>query len=181
MSTLQSDLGRLLLEPARPEELPVVMGILDECAAWLHGRGIAQWALPQPPHEWEKMRRQIALGHVSLARLEADRSVIGTLRIEWEDPHLWPDDPFGGGYVHSLAIRNHVRGHHVGAGLLQWAQREIAERGRRYIRLDCWDKNEALCRYYESLGFRRCGGFEIGAWTGALYEKEAAPQIEIRG
>jgi len=46
------------------EELPVVVGILDECATWLHSRGIARWALPQPPHEWEKMRDQIAQGNV---------------------------------------------------------------------------------------------------------------------
>ena len=175
MSILQSGLGPLVLEPARPEDLPVVMGILDECAAWLHSRGIAQWALPQPPHEWERMGVQIALGHVTLVRLEADRSLIGTLRVEWEDTELWPDDPLGGGYVHSLAIRNHARGHKVGESLLQWAQEQIASRGRKYIRLDCWAENLQLCRYYEGLGFRRCGDFQRGAWSGALYEKEASP------
>lgn len=118
------------------------------------------------------MRVQTTLGHVSLARMEADRSLVGTLRIEWEAPHLWPDDPMDGGYVHSLAIRNHVRGHQIGAGLLQWAQGQIADRGRRYIRLDCWKENAMLCRYYENLGFRRCGDFETGGWVGALYEKE---------
>ncbi len=175
MATLETSLGPLLLEPARPEELALVMGILDECAGWLHGRGIAQWALPQPPHEWEKMRVQIALGHVTLARLEVDRSIVGTLRVEWEDAHLWPDDPTGGGYVHALAVRNHIRGHGIGARLLDWAQAHIAAQGREYIRLDCWDKNARLCRYYESLGFRPCGHFTAGDWTGALYEKEAAP------
>jgi len=172
----QSDLGLILLETARPEDLPIVMGILDECAAWLHSRGIAQWALPQPPHEWEKMRVQISLGHVYLARMEADRSLVGTLRIEWEDAFLCPNDPAGAGYVHSLAIRDSVRGHQVGAGLLQWAQEQIAERGRKYIRLDCWAKNPRLRRYYEDLGFRRCGDFQRGAWSGALYEKEALPR-----
>ncbi len=176
MSILQSGLGPLVLEPARPEDLPVVMGILDECAAWLHSRGIAQWALPQPPHEWERMGVQIALGHVTLVRLEADRSLIGTLRVEWEDTELWPDDPLGGGYVHSLAIRNHARGHKVGESLLRWAQEQIASRGRKYIRLDCWAENLQLCRYYEGLGFRRCGDFQRGAWSGALYEKEASPR-----
>ena len=175
MSILESDLGPLVLETARPEELPIVMGILDECAAWLHSRGIAQWVLPQPPHEWERMRVQIGLGHVFLARLVADRSLVGTLRIEWEDTELWPYDPLGGGYVHSLAIRNHARGQRVGESLLQWAQAQIAARGRKYIRLDCWAENSQLCRYYESLGFRRCGHFQRGAWRGALYEKEVAP------
>ena len=55
MSILQSDLGTFFLEKARSEELPLVMDILDECAACLHSRNIAQWALPQPPHEWEKI------------------------------------------------------------------------------------------------------------------------------
>ena len=175
MPGIQTSLGLITLEPALPEELPLVMGILDECAAWLHGRGIAQWVLPQPPHEWEKMRTQIALGHVSLARLEADRSVIGTLRIEWEDP-FWGDHAAGvAGYVHALAIRNHVRGHGIGSQLLQWAQAQIAARGRNYIRLDCWKENAQLSRYYESLGFHYCGDFVDGNWVGALHEKEVAP------
>ena len=176
MSILQSDLGPLVLETARAEELPLVMGILDECAARLHGRGIAQWALPQPPHEWERMRVQIGFGHVSLVRLESDRSLIGTLRIEWEDAELWPNDPIGGGYVHSLAIRDHAQGHRMGERLLQWAQEQIVSRGRKYIRLDCWAENLQLCRYYERLEFRRCGDFRRGVWVGALYEKEALPR-----
>ena len=175
MRMFQSDLGLIRLETACPEDLPVVMGLLDECAARLHSRGIAQWALPQPPHEWEKIRVQISLGHVSLARMEADRSLVGTLRIEWEDAFLCPTDPIGAGYVHSLAICDHARGYRLGESLLQWAQGQIAERGRKYIRLDCWAKNPRLCRYYEDLGFRRCGDFEIGGWPGTLYEKEALP------
>jgi len=180
MSTLQSALGPILLETALPDELPVVMGILDECAAWLHSRGIAQWALPQPPHEWEKMRAQIALGHVTLARLEADRSLVGTLRIEWED-RFWDDYSDVAGYVHALAICNHVRGHQIGADLLQWAQGQIAGRGRKYIRLDCWKENAHLRHYYENLGFQYCRDFTDGKWSGALYEKDAVPRVETRG
>ncbi len=175
MSTIPSDLGPVLLETALPDELPIVMGILDECAAWLHSRGIAQWALPQPPHEWEKMRRQIGLEHVTLARLKADRSLVGTLRIEWQDP-FWNDYSDIAGYVHALAIRSHVRGHGLGVRLLEWAQAQIADRGRTYIRLDCWKENPQLLRYYEVLGFRHCGDFIDGAWAGALYEKEVAPR-----
>lgn len=171
---LKTSLGLIILETAPPEELPVVMGILDECAAWLHSKGIAQWALPQPPHEWEKMKRQIEMGHISLARLETDRQVVGTLRIEWEDS-LWSDDAQAG-YVHSLAIRNDFRGHRIGEKLLDWAQGQIAARGWKYIRLDCWTENTVLRRYYEGLGFRHCGDVEYRGWTGALYEKEAVPQ-----
>lgn len=171
---LETSLGFLTLEPARPKELPLVMGILDECAAWLHGRGIAQWALPQPPHEWDRMRGQIALGQVYLARTETDQQIVGTLRFEWEDLELWPNDPCGGGYVHALAVRNEFRGHKVGERLLEWAQTHIAARGRKYIRLDCWKENPQLCRYYARLGFRYCGDFARGFWIGALYEKEAA-------
>lgn len=174
MSTIDSDLGPIRLETALPEELPVVMDILDECAAWLHSRGIAQWVLPQPPHEWEKMRGQIALGQVYLVRLEADWSLIGTLRFEWEDP-FWDDHSDVAGYVHALAIRNHVRGHSLGTRLLDWAQSHIAAQGRKYIRLDCWKENARLRRYYENLGFRYCGEFVDRNWVGALYEKEAAP------
>lgn len=169
---IQTSLGPISLETALPDELPVVMGILDECAAWLHSKGIAQWRSPQPPHEWERMKAQITLGQVFLARLESDRSVVGTLRIEWEDP-AWPHDSAVAGYVHALAICNHARGHGIGASLLEWAQAQIADRGGEYIRLDCWAENVVLRRYYEGLGFRYCGAFEEKGWIGVLYEKEA--------
>ena len=173
MSILQSGLGPLLLGTARPEELLIVMGILDECAAWLHSRGIAQWASPQPPHEWDRMQAQIALGHVTLVRLEADRSLIGTLRIEWEDA-VWPDNILLGGYVHSLAVCNHARGTKSVRSSCGGRRSRSSPAAGLTSGWTAGDKNLPLRRYYEGLGFRHCGDFQRGVWSGALYEKEAA-------
>jgi ribosomal protein S18 acetylase RimI-like enzyme len=168
---LDTDLGPLTVAPARGGELAVVLGIVDEAAAWLTARGIRQWASPQPPHERDKVRREIARGQVYLARVQPDGRAVGTLRFEWDEPDLWPDDPAGGGYVHTLATRPEARGLGVGARLLDWAGEHIRAHGRDRVRLDCWAENPPLCRYYERLGFRRRGLFTRGAWVGALYEK----------
>jgi len=49
----------LLLVPAQPEELAVVIEILDQAARWMLERGIWQWETPYPPEVWQRMAREI--------------------------------------------------------------------------------------------------------------------------
>jgi RimJ/RimL family protein N-acetyltransferase len=119
MTARQSSLGALTIERAPPDELSLVMEIIDEAAAWLHARGITeQWSSPMSQAAWDRMASRIADGNVFLARLP-DGQAIGTLRFDWRDDELWRDDPEGGGYVHSFAIRNGARGHGVGAVMIE--------------------------------------------------------------
>lgn len=165
-------MGDLLVKPAQHDELPRVMGVLDEAAALLQARGIAQWPSPQPPLIWAVIEREIARGQVYLARVPPEEDPIGTLRFTWSDRELWPQDPEGAGYVHHLAIRNHVWGYGIGAALLEWAQQQIRQHPKRHMRLDCWGENPALCRYYERLGFTFCGHARQGDYLAALYQRE---------
>ena len=102
--------------------------------------------------------------------MQAGGRAIGTLRFEWSDPYLWPHDPDDAGYVHSLATRNSVRGHGIGAALLEWAKEHVRARGRSRMRLDCWGNNAALCAYYERLGFTFCRQVEHPRFCANLYE-----------
>jgi ribosomal protein S18 acetylase RimI-like enzyme len=72
-------------------------------------------------------------------------------------------------------VRRKVGGLEVGDRLLQWAVDLIGSRGRRYVRLDCQESNEALCRYYEQRGFVRLGIAQLpGDWTSRLFERRIA-------
>jgi ribosomal protein S18 acetylase RimI-like enzyme len=155
---------------ARPEQLASVMELLTEISAWLAEQGIAQWPSPPGPEVDRLMEREIAAGEVYLAKIETGDSFVGLLRFEWHDPHLWPADPDGGGYVHSLGVRPDYHGKGLGAAMLRWAAEHARARGRRYLRLDCVASNRSLRRFYEELGFRFRGVASHGGYTGALFE-----------
>jgi ribosomal protein S18 acetylase RimI-like enzyme len=153
MNILQTSRGALTIDPAQPHELRVVIAIIDDAAAWLHAKGITQqWHSPSPQSFVEFMEKQIARGEVYLART-ADGHAIGTFRFDWTDEELWADDPDGGGYVHSFAIRSCAHGKGVGAAMMAWAKQHVRARGKKFLRLDCWGGNKSLKNYYAGLGF----------------------------
>jgi GNAT superfamily N-acetyltransferase len=173
MTAWQSSLGALTIEQATPDELSLVMEIIDEAAAWLHAGGITeQWSSPMSQAAWDRLASRIADGNVFLARLPNGQAV-GTLRFDWRDDELWRHDPEGGGYVHSFAIRNSARGHGVGAAMLEWAKQHVRERGRKYLRLDCWGANKRLCEHYSELGFTYRGTVYDDDGPNAMWEIES--------
>jgi len=158
------------IAPAQPAEVDTVLSILEEAAAWLHARGIVeQWPLTFS-HEFEA--EHVAAREVYLARL--GEQAVGTLMLLWSDSRVWGDLPDDAGYVHGLAIRRAVAGQGLGRRMLAWAEIMILAAGRRYLRLDCWAENAALCRYYERAGFSSRGRIELRGWPCALFEKDLA-------
>ena len=70
---LQTSLGVLTIEQAKPDELRLVIDIVDEAAAWLFAKGITeQWPSPTPKRFAEFMEKQIARGDVYVARIDGD-------------------------------------------------------------------------------------------------------------
>ena len=90
--------------------------------------------------------------------------------FDWSDADLWPEDPDGGGYVHSLAVRPAFHCHQAGGAMLRWAAEHVHTRGRRRLRLDCVADNWALRRYYEGLGFCFRGLASYEGYVGARFE-----------
>jgi GNAT superfamily N-acetyltransferase len=181
MTTLQTPLGLITLEKAEREDLSLVMGILDDAAAWLHSRGIDyQWPSPVPESSWDRTERGIREGQVYLART-GDQCPVGTFRIEWRDTYeAWPHDPDYAGYVRSIAIRSSARGHNIGASMLEWARQHIRGHHRRYMRLRCCAENLNLCRYYEDLGFALQGQVQAEMWVASLYQMEVERALSVR-
>ena len=165
-----SSLGTLTIRPAREDELGLVMAIYDDAAQWLHSKGIHYWAYPQPQWIWDLVGSDIGKGYVFLGCTPADSRAVGTIRVLWSDPEVWPEDAGEAGYVHGLAIRSEVRGHGVGAAMLEWAKGHIRAHGKKYVRLDCEAANPLLRRYYERLGFAFRREVRHGDYVGACYE-----------
>ena len=154
---------------ATPDDLPLVIEIIGEAAAWLEAKGVRQWPSPPNEHWRRRVAGQIARGECYLAYRGDEAS--GTLRLTWTDPY-WRNAPQAAGYVHSLAIRTHLHGQQLGEALLNWAVEQIRQRGRKWVRLDCLASNSRLRRYYEALGFVYRGQVGDHDYVAALYERE---------
>ncbi|MCI0399426.1 MAG: GNAT family N-acetyltransferase [Chloroflexi bacterium] len=171
MTLIETRLGPVAIVKARPDQLPLVMALLDAAAAWLEARHIRQWLWPHSPEFREYVARRIGEGEVYLAFRQVDGAAVGTLRFEWSEPLLWPADPDGAGYLHGLAIDPRLHGHRLGEALIEWAKGHVQAQGRSRLRLDCVAWNQRLRAYYESLGFMYCGERPEDAENkAALYE-----------
>ncbi len=159
----------ITLQQAQPEELNLVMDILEDAARWLDSRGIKQWPFPLPESEWRAMARHISTGEVYLAR-RPDGRAVGTLRFKWSDPKLWHDESGVAGYVHDFAIHDTVRGCGIGAAMLEWAKAHVHARGKEFLRLDCLADNAALNRYYLNVGLQYRGRVQDGNYAASLFE-----------
>lgn len=162
-----SGLADVTIERAALDDADIVLDILEEAAWWLLSRGIQQW-VP------EQFKREPLLAHITAGEVYLvwrNGAALGTLTLQWADPRIWGEQAADAGYVHGLAIRRAVGGQSVGRALLAWAERQAADAGKAYLRLDCMAENAALRAYYERAGFTHVRDVFGKTWSASLYEK----------
>jgi len=111
----------------------------------------------------QQARVQVVAGEWFVVR--CGKSVVGALRLLWEDEQAWGPRPPAAAYVHGLVVD---RGHAdlgLGRALLNWAGQQARQAGRRQLRLDCTEDNAALTAYYDRQGFTTVGRRDVaGRW-----------------
>ncbi len=147
-------------EPARPADAEDLVQLRDAAARWLLDRGIEQWG----PGELDVagVEAQVRAGEWHVVR--TGHGIVAALRLLWDDPFVWGDQPPVAGYVHGLVI-DRVHGRGLGAALLDWAGEQVRRQGRTVLRLDCQEHNEQLRRYYRRRGFTEVGRSEDATGT----------------
>lgn len=87
---------------------------------------------------------------------ELNNHIAGSISLIWEDEYNWGEDGKDkkAGYIHGLMVGAKFRGNDLGKQMIMWAIRQVKDKGRPYVRLDCRSVNKRLCKYYESLGFK---------------------------
>ena len=155
-------------KPAQPDDLPLVIDILAEAAAWLQSKGVDQWPSPIPDHWQQRMAAKIEQGQIYTVGINKNR--FGIVGLAWQDAY-WPDDGQAG-YVHRMAVRSDVHGQQLGGMILFWAQMQVKKHGRQFVRLDCAAGNGRLRQYYEDMGFLYRGQLEDHDYSAGLYEKD---------
>jgi GNAT superfamily N-acetyltransferase len=153
----------LSIRRATLDELPIVLDILDDAAAWLRKQGIDQWPGSFSGDDtWriDRIRSYIENGCTYLVENEAGEASATFSLTRGADPqfaHGWPDGPDSGGYVFRMAVRRKSAGQNIGSKILSWAGDEVRRWGRPWLRLDAHRQNLALQRYYEQRGFVKVG------------------------
>lgn len=151
-----SDASSVTVRRALPSDADAVVAVRDDAARWLLGRGIRQWA----PGE---VTGQHVLGWMTDGRLyvaEIDGRVVGSVRLAWSDPEVWPgsdetDEPVA--YVQSLVASRTPSARGVGRLLLAHVEQVAAGSGRTLVRLSCLHGNEPLERFYLTAGYTIVG------------------------
>jgi GNAT superfamily N-acetyltransferase len=141
-------------------DMPAIIGLIDEAAAWLRTKNTDQWARPWPNRAGRDSRilADLRLGQTWI--VWDGSTPAATITAGAGDDPRWPDDlrRDPAVYVHRLVVSRPYSGVGLGAALLDWSGRN----GRRdysalWIRVSAWTTNAGLHAYYRRQGFLPCG------------------------
>jgi GNAT superfamily N-acetyltransferase len=171
----------LQVRRANADDLPVILGMIDEAAAWLRTKDTDQWDKPWPTEAARNARvlRSLRSGYTWIAEERGTPVATITYR-QHGNQTLWTKrerlDPAV--YVSRLIVMRSAAGRGIGAAMIDWAgQRAIRDWSAQWVRIDVWTTNEALHNYYAKRGFRFCriAPFDKETYpTAALFQKPAA-------
>lgn len=169
------------------EELPIVIGLVDEAVKWLgRVKDTDQWARPWPSPELStaRLRRFIRAGATWIAWDDDTPAATITMQSR-ADPRLWTRQERDelAVYVHRLIVSRHYAGRGLGAGLLDWAAGRAARSyGARWVRVDVWTTNKELHEYYQRQGFTLVRiRSDLEYPSGALFQRPSSGPPAIPG
>jgi ribosomal protein S18 acetylase RimI-like enzyme len=146
---------------ARPDDLQVILNLINEASDWLRTKDTDQWSKPWPSEAGRDARviRGLADGKTWLVE---DRTADGvtpvatiTYRAEGNDD-LWREEELSvpACYVSRLVVSRKYAGQQIGTSLVEWAAiRAKNEYQAQFVRIDVWTSNNSLHNYYEKRGF----------------------------
>jgi ribosomal protein S18 acetylase RimI-like enzyme len=149
-------MAEILMEmrQATPDQVNIVLTILDDVAQWMKAKGVQQWDSPPLQSFVDFVTEEIPRGDFYLAWL--DGAPVGTIRLDWDKSAMWLTDR-DAGYVYTLAVHPAQRGKRIGERMLDWAAQYVYDHRKRWVRLDCVASNQKLRSYYAGLGFTFLG------------------------
>ena len=169
----------MTIERAAAADLPEVLALLNEAAAWLQSRGLDQW-----PHGFSAARIGLMISRHEVWLARDDGRPVGTVTISGEaDPDFWTaaESREPAVYVSKLAVSRADAGVGLGALLLRWAADYAARIGCDWARLDAWRTNDQLHAYYRQRGWDYVRTVSLPhRRSGALFQRPALPDLEAR-
>ena len=143
--------------------------LLDQVGEWLWKKGIKQWA----PGTFQKNRARledfIENGYLILAYQTGE--LAGGCILSAVNPG-WPKSSDEAMYLTSLVVARFAAGQGLGTRIISACAEATRKRGKRFIRLDCWDGNDFLKSYYQQEGFKMLEALAVKDYFVRLFEKD---------
>jgi GNAT superfamily N-acetyltransferase len=170
----------VILTPAAPDDLALLLAFREEAASWISELGSDQWSRPYPA---DRLLATIEAETVFMVRDGETTAATITLTPEAEEG-LWSEEELSepSMFINKLTVSRRYAGQNLGGRLLDWAGDRAFRSSAKWLRLDAWTTNEALQRYYLRQGFRHVrtiregsavnGGPRVSGW---LAQREARP------
>lgn len=166
----------MIISPAAPEDLQLLLRYRQEAASWLQAKGIDQWSNAFPE---EHILASIKGGNVYLIKDGASTAATVTLDNEPE-PGLWTKEELQEPcmHLHKLIVSRSYAGRELGHRILDWASDRTARAGGLWVRINVWSSNIALQEYWRNQGFEhvrtvRGGGVGNAGVAGWLAQRRA--------
>lgn len=158
------------ISKAEGEDVHPLAVMLTEAMKYKVAHGDMAWGTD----EWTDDEVEGLLKLDSTYVMKDGQEVIGTVTLTWEDEKTWGEMPPDAGYIQKLAVKEGHHGEGVGGQLMKWAEQEVRNSGREFLRLDCPVDPPGLCEYYQKCGFVRVGTLqkEGNEYATALFEKK---------
>jgi Acetyltransferase (GNAT) family len=142
---------------ATPDDLPVILDLIDAAAEWLRTRDTDQWSVPWPTEQERDARvlRGLLAGRTWLVEDYGIPVATVTCRPDG-NPDLWTPRELleQAGYMSRLVLNRKYAGTAAGAALTDWAAvRARREYHAESLRIDVWTTNTRLHGYYQDRGF----------------------------
>lgn len=158
---------------ATQHDIDAVVNLRIEAETWLHAAGIRQWV--DRARGLRNIREGIEAGLTYVVE-DGSGTVVASLTLGGPDFDFWTeaDDADDALYLYKFMIGGGQRGTGLGDELLDWACDQAVQRGKKWLRLDCWRENTALQTYYLRRGFTHVRTVLVeGRGSGALFQRPA--------
>lgn len=173
------ELGGAGFRPARGEDLPAILAVIEQAKAYLKSRGVDQWQNGYP--NAEVIGADIARGRSYV--LEWQGRVAGTVAVlpapEKNYAAIY-DGAWRGGeeyaVIHRIAVDGSLKGKGAAGEMLR--RIEALCRGQRLggIRVDTHERNASMRRLLQKTGFFHCGRILLEDGSARVaYEKLLEP------
>lgn len=163
----------ITIRSGKLDELRVALDLLCKAAVWLRNKNIDYWQnwIDPPDTHIQWIKSGFENGDFYFVH-DSENRIVGMYRLQYSDEEFWGKRNDKAGYIHSFTTNRDYAGKGIGNFILQSIEKELAQNGVNYLRLDCSPDVEGLCKYYESYGFKPKETVFVHGEKLRLYEKK---------
>ncbi|MDL4813892.1 GNAT family N-acetyltransferase [Actinomadura opuntiae] len=154
-----------------PDDVPVIMAMLDGAVAWLASNGrTGQWGAEPWSRDPRRVDRIAGIARDDeILVAEADGRPAGVMAVAPRPPSYIGAAGEPELYITLLVTDRAFGGRGVGGFLIDEAKRLARARDAGLLRVDCYGGDDGrLVAYYRSQGFEPVAEFTVGDWPGQL-------------